>query len=269
MPHFPKEQEMLQSNRANNLIPSSLLRPGLAFIAIIFCALVAFEIFNYSTTDLALGDLLGNLTFMSIRWSTILALAFCGIDFAGVARLFTPEQGENEPKEVWYLFGAWMLAATMNAILTWWGVSMAVTNHPINSSSVVDPKTISGVVPIFVAIMVWVIRILIIGTLSLALDRYLHAATGQPQIPQPRSSAQPYREPEQRERQPQYNTPPSRIPAGIGSAQQRSPAPKPVSAAPRPGFSSQEPEETQGMPSRPRIEPGYHSVTGQNRGVRR
>jgi hypothetical protein len=101
-------------------------------------------------------------------------LAFCGIDFAGIARLFTPEQGADEPKEVWYLFGAWLLAATMNAILTWWGVAMAVANHNMTSSAVVDQQTLTSVVPVFVAIMVWVIRILIIGTLSMAMDRLMH-----------------------------------------------------------------------------------------------
>jgi len=150
------------------------LRPGAMFILMILGALVAFEIFNYSTTDHALQDLLGGLEFANMRWSTILAIAFCGIDFAGIARLFTPEQGADEPKEVWYLFGAWLIAATMNAVLTWWGVSMAIVNHNVQSASIIDPKTISTVVPIFVAIMVWVIRILIIGTLSIAMDRYLH-----------------------------------------------------------------------------------------------
>src|SRR5512147_2101292 len=153
---------------------TAALRPNVAFVVMIFGALIAFEIFNYSTTDHALGDLLGNLTFAGIPWSTVLALAFCGIDFAGIARLFTPEQGADEPKEVWYLFGAWLLAATMNAILTWWGVSMAIATHKVQSAAVVDPKTIATVVPVFVAVMVWVIRILIIGTLSLAMDRLLH-----------------------------------------------------------------------------------------------
>lgn len=150
------------------------MRPGAAFLILILGALVAFEIFNYSTTDHALQDLLGKLDFGGMRWSTILALAFCGIDLAGIARLFTPEIGADEPKEVWYLFGAWLLAATMNAILTWWGVSLAIVNHQVQSSAVIDPKTITTAVPIFVAVMVWVIRILIIGTLSVAFDRALH-----------------------------------------------------------------------------------------------
>jgi len=147
------------------------LRPGLAFAIIILIALAAFEMFNYSTTEFALNDLLGNLKFIEIPWATILSIAFCGIDFAGIARLFTPEQGADEPKEVWYLFGAWLLAATMNAILTWWGVSMAITSHKMTSAAIMDTATLIKVVPVFVAVMVWVIRILIIGTISVAGDR--------------------------------------------------------------------------------------------------
>ena len=150
------------------------VNPALMFVLILLVALVAFEMFNYSTTDYALNDLLGTLKFAGIPWSTILAIAFCGIDFAGIARLFTPEQGSDEPKEVWYLFGAWLLAATMNAILTWWGVSMAIVNHNVRSISVMDPNTLTKIVPIFVAVMVWVIRVLIIGTLSVAGDRLLN-----------------------------------------------------------------------------------------------
>lgn len=150
------------------------INPGVIFVGIMLVALIAFETFNYSTTDYALTDLLGSLKFAGINWSTILAIAFCGIDFAGIARLFTPEQGRDEPKEVWYLFGAWLLAATMNAILTWWGVSMAIASHTVRSTSVIDPNTLMHVVPLFVAVMVWVIRVLIIGTLSVAGDRLMN-----------------------------------------------------------------------------------------------
>lgn len=155
---------------------SDKVRPGMAFGLMIVGALIAFEAFNYSTTDFALADLLGDLKFLGIRWATILAIAFCGIDFAGIARIFTPEQGAEEPKEVWYLFGAWLLAATMNAVLTWWGVSMAIVNHSVASTSVVSANTLTKVVPIFVALMVWVIRILIIGSLSTAGDRIFNSA---------------------------------------------------------------------------------------------
>lgn len=144
---------------------------GLIFGVLIVTALLAFELFNYSTTDYALNDLLGGLEFIGIRWATILAIAFCGIDFAGIARLFTPEQGAEEPAEVWYLFGAWLLAATMNAMLTWWGVSLAVLNHETLGNALIDKSTMLRVVPIFVAVMVWLIRVLMIGTFSVAGER--------------------------------------------------------------------------------------------------
>ena len=84
-------------NNANLSQLMSRLRPrrGQAFGLIIVAALLAFEIFNYSTTDFALSDLLGGLSFLGLSWSTILAIAFCGIDFAGIARLFTPSEGSG------------------------------------------------------------------------------------------------------------------------------------------------------------------------------
>lgn len=144
---------------------------GKAFGIMIIGALLAFEVFNFSTTEFALNDVLGNLAFMGVKWATILSIAFCGIDFAGIARLFTPEQGADEPAEVWYLFGAWILAAAMNATLTWWGVSVAIASHTSQGTLVMSGETIQKVVPVFVAVMVWVIRILIIGTFSLAGER--------------------------------------------------------------------------------------------------
>jgi hypothetical protein len=151
------------------------IRRGLIFGAIIVGALLAFEIFNYSTTEFALSDLLGELKFAGMRWATILSIAFCGIDFAGIARLFTPTEGsghgKGDPNETWYLFGAWLLAATMNAMLTWWGVSLAVLGHETLGNAVVNRATLIRVVPIFVALLVWLIRVLIIGTFSVAGDR--------------------------------------------------------------------------------------------------
>jgi len=264
---------MLPSNQRSNQNVSEILenvKPGILFVVIILGALVAFEVFNYTTTDHALADLLGELTFAGIPWSTILALAFCGIDFAGIARLFTPEQGIDEPKEVWYLFGAWLLAATMNAVLTWWGVSMAITSHPVQSSSVVDPATITTVVPVFVAVMVWVIRILIIGTLSLALDRMLHPGLTQ-RIPiQTAMGSRTTRQPAQTSR-------PMNIPQSLGSASIPPRGSASISrggaqaqsnvrqggrfqSAADEGESIQEPAPTLGRP-----EPTYHSLNGRPR----
>lgn len=153
------------------VLPHIAINRLIVFGGLIMLALVAFEVFNYSTTEFALKDLLGGLRFAGLPWATILAIAFCGIDFAGLARMFTPEVGAEEPREVWYLFGAWMLAAIMNAMLTWWGVSIAISNHEALGNGIVARKTLLQGVPIFVAIMVWLIRVLIIGTFATAGDR--------------------------------------------------------------------------------------------------
>lgn len=148
------------------------LNRGAAWGMMIIGALLAFEIFNFSTTQFALLDVLGDLKFAGLRWASILAVAFCGIDFAGIARIFTPEQGAEEPKEVWYLFGAWFLAAAFNAMLTWWGVAVAIVNHASQSGgAVISNETMTKIVPIFVAAMILLVRVLIIGTFSIAGDR--------------------------------------------------------------------------------------------------
>lgn len=147
---------------------------GSLFVWMIFGALIAFEAFNYGTTEFALTDLLGELHFAGMRWSTILALAFCGMDFAGIARLFTPQRGEQEPIEVWYLLGAWFLAATMNAMLTWWAVSLALINHRGLGNEVIGREALLSGAPIFVAVLVWLIRVLIIGSFTLAGERAMY-----------------------------------------------------------------------------------------------
>jgi hypothetical protein len=158
------------------------LTRGAAWGLIIVGALLAFEVFNFSTTEFALRDVLGDLAFAGLPWATVLALAFCGIDFAGIARLFTPQQGRDEPAEVWYLFGAWLLAAVFNATLTWWGVSVAITRHAVSASqTLLGRGTLTTVVPVAVAVMVWLIRVLIIGTFSIGGDRLFSMAEAEAQ----------------------------------------------------------------------------------------
>jgi hypothetical protein len=202
---------------------------GATWGMMIIGALLAFEIFNFSTTQFALLDVLGDLTFAGMRWASILAVAFCGIDFAGIARIFTPEQGADEPKEVWYLFGAWLLAAGFNASLTWWGVSVAIVNHTSAAAgAVVSGATLTKVIPIFVAVMIWLIRVLIIGTFSMAGDRLFSTANNYT----PRSNYQP---------SPNASTSNATFRPASSIAR---PAPKPVGQA---SFS-------------PKPEPTYHSL---------
>jgi hypothetical protein len=211
-------------------------------------ALLAFEIFNFSTTQFALRDVLGDLTFAGLRWATILAIAFCGIDFAGIARIFTPEQGADEPKEVYYLFGAWFLAAAFNAILTWWGVSVAIVSHASASGgTVVSTATMTKIVPVFVAAMILLVRVMIIGTFSLAGDRLFTTAERRTYNNSPRPVQQ----------QPSYT------PSHSASLRPASSLSRPAQNNPatfRPAPKSASPQQT----SFSRQEPTYHNLYGQN-----
>ncbi|MFO7536516.1 MAG: hypothetical protein R6X32_00475, partial [Chloroflexota bacterium] len=130
-------------------------------------ALLAFEVFNFDTTQFALRDLMGDVRFLGIHWATILAIAFCSIDFAGLVHLFTPENLLEERKEVWYLMGAWLLGATMNAMMTWWAISLTLLNHTLGNE-VLSREQLLFYVPIFVAVLVWLTRILFIGAFTVA-----------------------------------------------------------------------------------------------------
>ncbi len=180
-----------------NVLPAALTQNRWVLVVILVVALGAFEVFNYSTTHFALTDLLGDLRFSGVRWSTLLALAFCGIDFAGIAQLFMPTQASHQKHDSWYLFGAWLLAALMNAILTWWGVTMAIRNHTIASLSFLGAEKTLMIIPIFIALMVWVIRILMIGMLSSIVSQLVdkNKINGQPMNHQHHQHHQPAYQP--------------------------------------------------------------------------
>jgi len=168
-------------------------RPKQMLIGVILViALAAFEMFNFDTTQYALENLLGAVGFAGLGWATILAVAFCGIDLAGLVRLFTPQRGEEEPREVWYLMSAWLLGATMNAVMTWWAVSLTLLSHDFGNE-VLSREQLLRYVPVFVAVLVWLTRILFIGSLTVAGEHLLErqpATAGDMASAMPRLAAQ-------------------------------------------------------------------------------
>lgn len=154
------------------------VRRGAAWLLILVAALVAFELFNFSTTEYALETFFGARDALGLgTWASVLAIAFCGIDFAGLSRLFTPAtEWRREPREVWLLTGAWLLGALMNAAMTWWAVASALSDHPLPGNALVSPGQVLQIVPVFVALLVWLTRVMLIGSLSTAGDRLRAAA---------------------------------------------------------------------------------------------
>jgi hypothetical protein len=195
---------MLNNNvlRRFNIPPIQLHR-NMVWGLLVLGALVAFESFNYSTTEFAMRDMLGDLRFGGIGWATILALAFCSIDFAGIAFMFSNGRA-RQGLEIWYLFAAWLLAATMNATLTWWGVSIAIIQNGTLGNGILSREAILQVVPAFVAVLVWLIRVLIIGTLITAGKKFFNGNDAPVRsTPRPQNTYRPAPRPERRQPVPQ------------------------------------------------------------------
>jgi hypothetical protein len=124
----------------------------------------------------------------------------------------------------------------MNAGLTWWGISMAIINHTVQSTAVIDANTLTNIIPVFVALMVWIIRILIIGTLSVASERIFS-----------RQEQRPY----------QRNTRNAGIATGVQPVNLAGPVPSHRPSS----FSSTLRQAASNAEPAPRPEPTYHSVT--------
>ena len=143
------------------------------FGLILLISIIAFELYNFDSTRYSLSTFFGDLDFWGIPWAVILAIAFCGVDFAGVAQLFTPQRGREEPRAVWFLFGVWLLASVVNAILTWWAVLIAMITTGVEANELYTAEQMLSVIPWVVAAMVWLARILLIGVAAFGGDHLL------------------------------------------------------------------------------------------------
>jgi len=140
------------------------------FITILLVALFCFELFNYSSTEYSFSTFFGDLSFLGLQWSMLLAVAFCAADFGGIARVLTPQRGRDEPVGIWLVFAGWIAACFMNAFLTWWAVASAMAVQTNIGNEVLSRETLLTWIPIFVATLVLLIRITLIGTFTVTGD---------------------------------------------------------------------------------------------------
>jgi hypothetical protein len=83
--------------------------------------------------------------------------------------------------------GAWLLGATMNAVMTWWAVSLTLLSHDFGNE-VLARETLLKLVPVFVAALVLLTRILFIGAFSVAGEHIFDLA-GDAKAAQPQPAA--------------------------------------------------------------------------------
>ena len=164
------------------------MKRGLLSVALIALALLAFELFNFSLTQAALADLLGELRFAGLPWAAGLAAALCGMDVAGIVWLLTPEEGglaalrhsgrlSGIGVEGWYLLGAWFLASALNAALAWWGLSVTLLADPALGNEIFAREQLLAAVPALMVVLFWPLRILLVGAFAVAGNRALPGFT--------------------------------------------------------------------------------------------
>jgi hypothetical protein len=145
--------------------------------------LIAFEAFNFATTRGALEYFIPG-KFMNAGMATILAIAACCSDFGGLARMFTPEKGKDEPLVIYFLIVGWLLTSAINAFMTWFYVLMGVRG--IQGVPLFSRDQIIQVIPVIIAVFVWLVRILIVGAVAMAGEQVLWGKRGAPRISIPR-----------------------------------------------------------------------------------
>ena len=60
----------------------------------------------------------------------------------------------------------------MNAVMTWWAVSLTLLEHDLGNE-VLNREQLLSIVPIFIAALVWLTRILFIGALTVTGERMM------------------------------------------------------------------------------------------------
>ena len=110
-----------------------------------------------------------------------MALAFGSLDFAGLVRVFTPEQElKQESSEIRLMIGAWLVGAALNATMTWYAMALLIA--PLGAeigAALFTHEQMLRTAPLFIALLVWLTRVSLISSVALALERLADPDSGQ------------------------------------------------------------------------------------------
>jgi len=129
---------------------------GNVLIGIMLLGLLCFLFFNFTTTWETMQVLLGDTTSV-----LLFAVAISLVDFAGIARIFTPEDDlRKENAFVLIMLFVWLVAAFADILLTWWwaALMMEQTNAASHLPSGFG-NTMLVVFPWAIAFMEFAIRV--------------------------------------------------------------------------------------------------------------
>lgn len=138
---------------------------------LLLVALAVFEFINYTTTVAAVNSIIGVrevslILLNTVQFATLIGLATCLLDFAGIARIFTPERGNDEPRAVYVLFFVWLCAAVINAGLTWWVASIWVATGYAGGNPAVSYESVVKWAPIILASLFFLIHFGLVYTIA-------------------------------------------------------------------------------------------------------
>lgn len=139
------------------------------YTALIFICLVVFEIFSYGSSYEALMTMFG-----IHEWAALLAFCFSAVDFAGLAKLYSPDlRNLRDPQAL--LFAAWLLSAFADTGLTYVVVSNQLLSNTTNimvTSGTVPIAVWAKWIPALFSVLVWLIQVLLVARLSVSSNEH-------------------------------------------------------------------------------------------------
>lgn len=143
--------------RARTVAPAAGAQRGALAFAIGLIALVGLEAVNAGTTYAALQALTAGALGLTVG----LTVALWALDFGGLLRIFGRVE-ERDPALV-YFAGAWLTAAAVNALGTWYAVGLALSAGGFEGGAFVDQAALVEWAPIAIAAAVLLARVLFVA----------------------------------------------------------------------------------------------------------
>ena len=132
--------------------------------------MLSFELFNYATTELGIKSLIGDGKVLSISIASVFAIAFCFADIGGIARVFTPQTSlSDEPLEVYLAMGGWIIAAIINAGMTWYALLTMMSGRALGNE-IVSQEALLTYAPFIGALATLLVRFMLVNSIVIGIE---------------------------------------------------------------------------------------------------
>lgn len=119
-----------------------------AIVVALGWAFVEFTKVNFITTYESLVAMFG-----ASAWVLSLSVGVVAADIAALARVLTPQTGDEEPAIIGYLMGLWFVVSMFDASLTWYFTALEMEQTAVRVPAVAEDML--GFFPVIVSLLVW------------------------------------------------------------------------------------------------------------------